>query len=612
MARKKMPLGEWEEIEFTDYTSSHDLSDNHYNISFGICKNDGTIHISYDHHNDPLNYRVSVANLANTPEEIAWSSSSFGSNQNYLILNEPVADSDSNTGDTSDPFDGNITYPRFISKPDGNLLFECRSGWSGDGNSHLWEYNGSWSYIGEYLHGRTGSSTGYTSKCGYINGLHYTPEGTRLHVSLVWRETPTASTNHDVYYAYSDDDGRTWYNSVGDLIGKVGSNPLHYDDNGFKVYSVAQNRGLINQEAQAIDSNGKIHILQSYLLNNKADNSNWYNSRVNSYLRHIYMDESKVWHSDVIAPSIIDRSDIAVDKYDNLYVVAPGYRIYFAAASAGWQTWTEFDISQNGTTSAEGLIDREALLNQNILSCIFGTSSGDIVVPSYLLENEATGSGKGLYLAICKNDNHEIIYKQSIDSVNLTPHSYNIQASHVSISYNGILETQYAESYTLYFNVTNKTKVWINNELVVSVAELKENTEYSTTLKLQPNHTYNIRIEGSYDVNNMSIKMEWESASQTRQIVPKTALKTNFTLPISTSIKSPALTALCHPNPTKNNFKISLLGAFKYTIYNLQGIQISSGQEYNNCTIGDDLSKGVYLLKVKQETQEQLLKLIKQ
>ncbi|MFB6341815.1 BNR-4 repeat-containing protein [Saccharicrinis sp. FJH62] len=379
LARKHLPDGNWEEIDFTDYTSNHDLADNHYTISFGICEKDGSIHIAFDHHNDALRYRMSDPGLANNPETADWSATSFGAIQNYLVDGQQLTDA---------TFPGAVTYPRFISEPDGNLLFECRTGWSGDGNSHLWEYNGSWSYVGEYLHGREdGMPAGYTSKCGYINGLHYTPGGTRLHVSMVWRETPTASTNHDVSYAYSDDNGRTWYNAAGTKIATTGTDPLNYNKAGFKVYNIGENRGLINQEAQAVDSKGGIHILQSYMLDSQPDNSAWPGSRQPAWLRHIYQDEFGTWHSDPIAPVMVDRSDIAVDANDNLYVVAPGYMVYFASAADNWQTWTEFDVSESNTATAEGLVDRELLLNQNILSFVFAHKDldGKLIIPYYKL-----------------------------------------------------------------------------------------------------------------------------------------------------------------------------------------------------------------------------------
>ncbi len=445
LSRKKLPDGKWETIALEGYTSPYDLSDNHYNISFGICKSNGTIHIAFDHHNDPFHYRYSTVDLTNDPDNANWSSASFSDTQDYLVSGQAMTETN---------FAGAVTYPRFITKPNGDMLSECRTGWSGDGNSHLWEYIGStgtWTYIGEYLHGRAdGMPTGYVDNCGYINGLHYTPGGTRLHVSLVWRDSPDANTNHDICYAYSDDDGRTWYNTAGTLIGTTGSSDvsqlLNLYSEGFQILSVAQNRGLINQEGQTVDSNGKIHILQSYLKDGVTQ-SDWYNRRVNAYMRHIYQDDNGVWQNDIIAESRIDRGDIAIDAADNLYVLGPDYRVYTAKADEDWATWYEFDLSQDGKAVAEGIFDKEILLEENILSFALAHSdlSGKIIVPHYTLNN-------GIPNAI--NENNE----QLEQTISCFPNPFK---STFQINYSGNIDYQIInlEGKVIEYGTVNQNKM---------------------------------------------------------------------------------------------------------------------------------------------------------
>ncbi|MCA1744198.1 MAG: BNR-4 repeat-containing protein [Bacteroidales bacterium] len=378
IARRQLPYGEWEEIEFTDHTISlARAADNHYTISMGIAPGDGTIHLSYDHHNDPLRYKKSIKNLANDPENIPWTAASFGSKRNYLVAGIPIE---------------NVTYPRFVAKPDGDLLFECRLGWSGDGDSFLWEYDtetSAWTYIGEYLNGTS------VNENAYINGIHYDPSG-QLHVSWVWRQTPDARTNHDIYYAYSDNDGRSWYNADGQHVGTAGTAPMTIASQGLKVWTVGTNRGLINQESQAVDSKGGVHILQTYISDDQPNSNDFWAGRINQgQLRHIYRDEQGIWHNDVIAHSGRNRNEIAVDAKDNVYVVAGNYRVYFASAVDNWQTWTELDVSESTLGMNEPLIDREALLHHNILSFVMahGANDGRIIVPLYLLGDEDPGTG---------------------------------------------------------------------------------------------------------------------------------------------------------------------------------------------------------------------------
>lgn len=112
LARRKISpsVEAWETITFRDYLQT--TLDGHNQISMGI-SGDGYIHLSFDHHDDPLRYRVSNANVAaNVPSE--WTISLFG----------PVINS---LPGSSGPFRP-VTYPRFELLPGGDLLFGCRIG----------------------------------------------------------------------------------------------------------------------------------------------------------------------------------------------------------------------------------------------------------------------------------------------------------------------------------------------------------------------------------------------------------------------------------------------------------------------------------------------------
>jgi hypothetical protein len=54
----------------------------------------------------------------------------------------------------------------------------------------------------------------------YPQGLAF--HNGRLHLTWCWRDTPVASTCHDLCYAYSDDVGRTWFNNEGQAIAETG------------------------------------------------------------------------------------------------------------------------------------------------------------------------------------------------------------------------------------------------------------------------------------------------------------------------------------------------------------------------------------------------------
>ncbi len=117
LGRRRIKSGaQWELTELDDYEQTTD--DGHNTISIGICRGDGTIHVSFDHHSDDLKYRVSDRDVASHPENFAWGPSLFSPVLNRL---------DRDVHSTRLPILQEVTYPRFVSIGDG-LLFEYRVG----------------------------------------------------------------------------------------------------------------------------------------------------------------------------------------------------------------------------------------------------------------------------------------------------------------------------------------------------------------------------------------------------------------------------------------------------------------------------------------------------
>lgn len=117
LGRRKITSGaEWEFLALDDYKQTTD--DGHNTISIGICRGDGTLHISFDHHSDDLKYRVSNIGVTSEPEKISWEPSLFSPVLNRL---------DRNVNSNRLPVLQQVTYPRFVNVGEG-LLFEYRVG----------------------------------------------------------------------------------------------------------------------------------------------------------------------------------------------------------------------------------------------------------------------------------------------------------------------------------------------------------------------------------------------------------------------------------------------------------------------------------------------------
>ncbi|MDA3874934.1 MAG: BNR-4 repeat-containing protein, partial [Kiritimatiellae bacterium] len=369
VGRRALPSGAWETFSFNDYGPiTH--TDAHNVIVVGICPEDGSIHLSYDHHVDDLNYRRSVANVATNPSQVQWTQALFGSNSSQLV-----------SGSTLD----RVTYPMFFTTPEGKLQFTFRDGSSGAGDWYLYEYtSGAWQNLG-MLFSRSGNFQGGADRCAYPNTMRYDSSG-RLHVSWTWRETTDLITNHDLGYAYSDDRGRTWKNNDGTTIATLdgssgSSNAISINSIGHVVYPMPINWGIMNQTTQFIDSQGRVHII--YWRN--PDSASSGTSDVNEWqYYHYWREVSGVWHEREL-PFTGRKPQVVLDQDDNMYIIHgsgpdlefhdfdPGVTLTIASATeaSGWTDWVLTPQFQATTFHGEPLIDLGRWDSDDILSVYF-------------------------------------------------------------------------------------------------------------------------------------------------------------------------------------------------------------------------------------------------
>jgi hypothetical protein len=367
LARRELPSGAWSALEFSDYTNTE--GDAHNTISLGVCPGDGTLHLAFDHHGSTLHYRKSATGLLAASSALPWAAASFSAVTDRLLGSSALT---------------KVTYPRFISQPDGKkLLFDARIGESGSGNELLWEYDSdshAWSSIGEFINGTDASINAYP------HGVSYTRGGTRLHVSWCWRETSNASTNHDLLYVYSDDHGRTWKNNAGANVASSGSAPVTRDSAGIKVWTIAQNRGLINQEHMAVDAAGRVHVLLSHLPDAQANDSNFDSARSKSQYFHYFRDAAGSWtRTPMTYPAqAAFRGKLAIAANGNVYAVLPDLRIAAAPAAQSFKPWSLLSNTDAGKYFSDPLIDSARLATENQLSIFYPRkNSAEIYVLDY-------------------------------------------------------------------------------------------------------------------------------------------------------------------------------------------------------------------------------------
>lgn len=217
LARRTLGGNDWQ-THRTELTG--DVRDAHNAISIAI-DGDGVLHMAWDHHGRPLNYVRATAPGA-------------------LSLGERRA----MTGE----HETHVTYPEFYNLDDGDLLFMYRFGAGPEGWTMLNRYvraRGEWTIVQHAL------LDGEHVRVPYTNQLAIDAQG-RWHVSWVWRENRGVESNHDLCYARSDDQGRTWLRSDGGAY----SLPITQATSDI-ICPIHENSDLMNQCSTAVDSRGR-------------------------------------------------------------------------------------------------------------------------------------------------------------------------------------------------------------------------------------------------------------------------------------------------------------------------------------------------------------------
>jgi hypothetical protein len=183
----------------------------------------GFLHVSFDHHNTPLKYAVS---LQAGGIELGELKSMTGEHEN------------------------SITYPQFYRMNNGDLLFNYRHGGSGRGVlviNHFDHKTGQWTRRHDALIDGEGKRSAYWDMTIDARGV--------LHLAWNWRETPDVASNYNLAYARSADQGKTWQT----LKGGDYQIPITEASADYAAV-IAQNSNLMNPPAIAADANSKPYI----------------------------------------------------------------------------------------------------------------------------------------------------------------------------------------------------------------------------------------------------------------------------------------------------------------------------------------------------------------
>ena len=242
IARRTIGSNTWE--VFRTFFPANDINDGHDVISFGIDGN-GFMHISWGMHGNSFLYRKSATSVLGTNAIV------FGGNPRM-------------TG-----AENNVTYPQFLTMPNGDMLFIFRQGTSGAGDTFINRYNritqtwtnqqfnagqkpfikGTWTtnYLGQ---------TVVDYNC-YPNMPCLSTNGD-LYFIWTWRDDPAYQSNHDFSFAKSTNGGFGWLRSDNTAYTlPISASGENGDPNttAERILTIPQGSSIINQAGMCLDGN---------------------------------------------------------------------------------------------------------------------------------------------------------------------------------------------------------------------------------------------------------------------------------------------------------------------------------------------------------------------
>ncbi|MGB5943978.1 MAG: BNR repeat-containing protein, partial [Leeuwenhoekiella sp.] len=326
LARRKLTSTTWEKFVYSRYSQT--TNDGHNVISIGKSPHDGTLHLSFDHHGSALNYFKSKPGLLNNPGSKSWDNTQFNNVTDDLGFGQLRG----------------ITYPIFVTAPNGNMYFSRRLGNSIVGDQLLYEYkNSTWTNVGKYIEGNDNNA--------YLDNLYIDNNG-RMHAAWIWRSTGGVSTARDICYAYSNDYGRNWFDSSGKKVGTLNNGAMSYNgDPSLTAVPVAAGQ-MTNQEGMTVDLKGRPHVVH----------------RVGTTIRHFYQDSNGNWQNIDTELSPRGRASIIADKNHNVYIVFGNFRVARATEAGNYRDWTVVYSNFDGDFTGDPLVDRYRMIEDDILS----------------------------------------------------------------------------------------------------------------------------------------------------------------------------------------------------------------------------------------------------
>jgi predicted alpha-1,6-mannanase (GH76 family) len=177
-----------------------------------------------------------------------------------------------------------------------------------------------------------------------------------------------------------------------------------------------------------------------------------------------------------------------------------------------------------------------------------------------------------------------------------------IPADNFSARWIGKIQPRYTGVYTFYITSGNGRRVWVNNKLIIDKWISNSGVTYSGVIDLVAGEKYDIKIEYYASTGNADIKLEWESAEQTKQVVPTSQLYLpDLTISAVNNLQADANDIVAYMNISKSQLLVNsgCNHVKQLSIYDIQGqLKIKENNQFsgNNAIDISHLGNGVYFV----------------
>lgn len=265
--------------------------------------------------------------------------------------------------------------------------------------------------------------------------------------------------------------------------------------------------------------------------------------------------------------------------------------------TGGWQTWDTISTSVNLTAGTHILRFYVDAIAFNIDKLVFTDASTQST-------GAQNGTGTGLLGNYFNGQNFDTAVFNRVDTVidfnwNSGGPGNGVHNDHFSIRWTGQIEPRYSEQYTFYVTSDDGARLWVNGQELVNDWANHSATTNTGTITLSAGQQYDFKLEYYEATGDAEVILEWSSASQNREVIPKTQL---YQPAVVTGVTAPNLYEVSiYPNPADNNLVIKTTGAAHISLINLVGQEVlksdtRSTQTELNVT---ELEPGAYVVKIQ-------------